>query len=508
MSKQRKTWLLIMIYLLTFAICTGIIWLISSLTPKRTEVDQSEQLSVSESPLPEETKSEETSSVQTSTVPEDTQKHEDKFRFERQTDEYIEESKEETQQETKPSIIIASDTHYYPPELTDYQSAFQTMLSREDDGKVVPYISQILDAFFDEVLKQKPSALVLSGDLSFNGERAGHEGLAKKLGNLQDQGIPVLVIPGNHDINKPNAASYYGDETKPVANINAEEFYEIYHSFGYDQAISQDETSLSYLYALDQSHWLMLLDSCQYEPYNRVGGRIRESTLTWMKEQLEIAKEAGVTVLPIAHHNLLKESILYPDDCTIENSQEVINLLEAYHIPLFISGHLHLRRTKKYKPEPGEPADVYHIFEIVSDSLAISPNQYGILKWTEDDGLKYHTKETDLSGWAAKHGITDENLLNFEEYSLSFLTDLVSNQIYHKMSNLPKEQMRKMAELYGNLNRDYCAGNPIDAVEVRSSEAFRLWERNLPDSKMFQEIDDILRDTRYDHNEWVELPGK
>lgn len=43
--------------------------------------------------------------------------------------------------------------------------------------------------------------------------------------------------------------------------------------------------------------------------------------------------------------------------------------------------------------------------------------------------------------------------------------------------------------------------------EIKSEEAFRLWERNLPDSRMFEEIDDILRDTGKDHNTW-ELPGE
>lgn len=67
--------------------------------------------------------------------------------------------------------------------------------------------------------------------------------------------------------------------------------------------------------------------------------------------------------------------------------------------------------------------------------------------------------------------------------------------------------MRGMAELYGQLNRDYCAGTPIDVKEIKSDEAFRLWERNLPDSRMFEEIDDILRDTRKDHNTW-DFPGE
>lgn len=410
---------------------------------------------------------------------------------------------EETEPEpyVPPSIVVASDVHYYPAEMTDFGEAFETMVSR-DDGKMVPYISQLMDTFSDEMVEMAPDAVILSGDLTLNGERGAHEALAGKLHALKERGVRVLVIPGNHDINNRNAAFYFGEDRTAAPGIDAGEFLEIYHEFGYDQAVSRDETSLSYIFPLDEKNWLMMLDSAQYEPVNLVGGRIRNSTVTWMREQLEAAKELGMNVIPIAHHNLLEESRLYPDDCTLENSAEVVALLEEYRIPVYISGHLHLQRTKKYKPEPGEPEDVYHISEIVADSFAIPPCQYGILKWNDDGSLNYHTQEVDVEGWAAENGETDENLLHFKEYGTNFLVGVISSQIYKKMSSLPREHMQKMADIYGELNRAYCAGEPIDVKQVRSEEGFRLWERNLPDSKMFEEMDDILRDTTKDHNSW------
>ena len=47
----------------------------------------------------------------------------------------------------------------------------------------------------DQVIAEKPSALVLSGDITMNGEKINHEELARKLGKVQEAGIPVLVIP-------------------------------------------------------------------------------------------------------------------------------------------------------------------------------------------------------------------------------------------------------------------------------------------------------------------------
>ena len=516
MSKGKKNWLMILIYAGLIAMCLGIVWFVGKISsptkPGRESSSETTMVQTGESQEEEreeeESESAEATPSEAETQEESRQQDESGRWYGGRTETVRPEIEEElpVEEYRPPSIVTVSDIHYFAPSMTDYGEAFGEMVER-DDGKLVPYISQLMDVFTEEMTETRPDAVILSGDLTLNGEKGAHEALAEKLKMLADQGVRVLVIPGNHDINNPNAASYFGAVREAAESVSAEEFLDIYHEFGYDQAISRDETSLSYICELDEKNWLMMLDSAQYEPVNLVGGRIRSTTVKWMEELLEAAKELGISVIPIAHHNLLKESILYPVDCTLENSDEVIKLLERYRVPVFISGHLHLQRTKKYKPEPGEPEDAYHISEIVADSFAIPPCQYGILSWGDGGQLRYTTKEADVERYAAAHGLTDENLLNFKEYGTDFLVGVISQQIYKKMSSLPEEQMRGMAELYGQLNRDYCAGTPIDVKEIKSDEAFRLWERNLPDSRMFEEIDDILRDTRKDHNTWV-FPGE
>ena len=105
------------------------------------------------------------------------------------------------------NIMLATDIHYFSDSLTDGGPRFQEMVEY-GDGKIVTYIDQITDAFLDEVVKQHPDALVLSGDLTLNGEKASHKDLAEKLHRVENHGIPVLVIPGNHDINNHQAARY------------------------------------------------------------------------------------------------------------------------------------------------------------------------------------------------------------------------------------------------------------------------------------------------------------
>ena len=503
MNKRKKNILLVCIYAVMLLLCFLIVLLLQKVhSPHTKDGDDNKATESTAVPYTEE-EPETKDSRETFSAAETEQSTKEAIRpsLPRPTIMAVEESKEEEKPYQPPVIVIASDVHYFSPELTDYGEAFGK-LEKLDDGKVVRYIPQIMDAFTDQMEKKKPAAVILSGDLTLNGEKKGHEALAEKLAVLEEKGVKVLVIPGNHDINNHAAASYFGKEKEPIQEANEKDFYDIYRRFGYDQARSLDQNSLSYVYELDEKNWLLMVDSAQYEPYNKVGGRIKEETLDWMKTQLEEAKKLGASVVVIAHHNLLKESILYPEDCTLENSQEVVRLLESYRIPLYISGHLHLQKTKTYKQEPGEKGADYHISEVVANSFAISPNQYGVLTWTGDNRLIYTTERTDVEDWGKKTGTTDENLLSFSGYAEKSLKDVVYEQVSSQIKNLPKEQIEEMAKLYGDLNSDYCAGRPIDAREIKSTTAFHLWQRNLPDSRLFAQIDQILRDTASDHNTW------
>lgn len=124
---------------------------------------------------------------------------------------------------TPPRIIQATDVHYQSADAEDDGAAFQLFVER-CDGKVVKYLPQLLDAFMDQVIAEKPTALVLSGDITMNGEKINHKELAEKLHKVQDAGIPVLIIPGNHDINNPNAAVYFGDEKHPQTALPRKNF--------------------------------------------------------------------------------------------------------------------------------------------------------------------------------------------------------------------------------------------------------------------------------------------
>ena len=398
-----------------------------------------------------------------------------------------------------PKLVLATDLHYQSAQAGDGGPAFQLFVERSD-GKVIQYLPELLEAFLDEVIEEKPSALVLSGDITMNGERMNHEELAGRLARVQDAGVQVLVIPGNHDINNGHAAVYYGAEKESVDSIDGEDFYEIYRRYGYDQALSRDSSSLSYVYALDEKNWLLMLDSCQYEPENKVEGRIKESTLAWMDEQLLKAREQGIFVLPIAHHNLLAQSRMYTTQCAMDNNSEVIDLLQKYRLPLFFSGHLHVQRVRKHKAEPGVDDGAYGIQEIITDALSIPPCQYGEVVWDEDGSISYETRSVDVSGWARKTGSGNPDLLDFEDWSYRYIQKLISDQIRGVVQNLGEDVERSMAATYAGVYIDYYAGRKIDAKGIRNTKGYRWWQRNMPDSYLVRELDSMITDSDRDNN--------
>lgn len=402
-------------------------------------------------------------------------------------------------------ILFASDIHYMSPSLTDYGKAF-TELADTGDGRVIQYMTQIWQAFSEEVIAARPDALVLSGDLTLNGEKVNHRELASNLAVIEGAGIPVLVIPGNHDINNPDAAQYYGDARSGAETVTAGEFLEIYGAYGYNEAVSHAPDSLSYLYILNETTWMLMLDTCIYDPVNEVDGEIKAGTMEWIEQCLKDAYAQGITVIPVGHHNLQELSRVYVEECVIRNHDELMRLLEKYLTPVFFSGHLHVQYVCKHMKGPGMPENYYGITEIVSNALVIPPCQYGALTLNEDGTMSYHTRNTDISAWAAKHGEKDINLLEFTAFSNRYIRSVIGRKTYNRIDYLPEDMKDIMVEFYVDLYSDYYAGKTIDYNERTKEYGYQVWERFRSDTVQYRQIEGMLKDSMVNNNN-AEIPN-
>lgn len=393
-----------------------------------------------------------------------------------------------------PEIVIASDIHYLSKELTDFGDAFMEAASNRD-GQMVFYGWEITEAFLDQVIKKRPQVLILAGDLTLNGAKASHETLAQLLKRVKDAGIPVAVIPGNHDINNPQAASYRADEVIPAEPTSPRQFANIYDEFGYGDALSRDGSSLSYVYQMTDGTWLVMLDSCQYEEAAQVGGMIGTDTYQWLEEQLEEAWVQGHQVLVVAHHNLMDESRIYEKDCTIEHAEQLEEILDRWGAGLFLSGHLHVQHYKT--------SEDYDIDEIVTSALSIFPCQYGVLQFFGPDHYFYRTEKTDVSMWSQQRNNPDRNLQDFEWYADEFLQDTFYKRAVRELQEkeLTQDQIRDMAELYAILNVQAVAGNAYEVRDyVLTSPSYELWTQLNRTSLLAMYMEEVLEDGIIDYN--------
>ncbi len=407
-----------------------------------------------------------------------------------------EETQEEPGEESSYEIVLATDIHYLAEELAGNRCQSFINYVYGGDGRVLLYSWEILDAFLADMKEKDPDLILLSGDLTLNGEKASHEELASLLEELDKEGIPVLVVPGNHDINNSHARRFSGTNSYPVDSITAEEFADIYSDFGYVAADSRDPNSLSYLYKVDSSLWLLMLDSCQYDPVNQVGGMIQSGTYKWMEPILYEAWEEGAEVITVSHHNLLEQSGVsdaFYDDCTIEHSEELLQMLSDNEVRLHLSGHLHLQHHM-------EEDDVA---EVVTGSLVMAPCRYGVVDLYDDGSITYHTETVNVEKWARENSYKNPDLADFFHYSENFLHQI---SYEHAVSDLERQnrkgtlhlsgsEIEMMSQFYAKLCVYYYGGKMYEiADEVKGDPAAELWDKYQYASELSDFLRRILED--------------
>lgn len=361
-------------------------------------------------------------------------------------------------------VIVATDLHYIAPQLTDHGELF-TELVDGGDGKLMRWIEELCDAFFAEVIEQRPEALILTGDLTFNGAVLSHEALAEKLRTVEAAGVPVLVQTGNHDLCNNSAASFSGDSFTRVPSATMEVFREIYGEFGYDEALSVDGDSLSYVTQLNDSTRVLLLDAnTDHDPCG-----LSDSTLRWVEQQLRQARREGQHVLAGGHQNLLRQT-MFNAGYVMSGADRLLKLLQRYQVPLFLSGHLHVQHYKTAGT----------VTEIATSALSVSPCQYGVLR-AEGGRIRYETREADVSAWARRQGRTEPELLDFKDYAADYFDRRTRTQIPESLEGFPytPEEVESMTDYICTLNRCYFSGNMAQAADVDPDGSLAaLWGRS------------------------------
>lgn len=227
-------------------------------------------------------------------------------------------------------IAVMSDLHYLSPDMIadteDFEHAFNS------DRKLLKESSSVLHEMLERVRADKPGILLVSGDLTKDGEQECHAALAKQLQQLQQDvpGLKIYVINGNHDIRNYNAKNFNTADGKavPATRTHPEDFKRIY-DFVYSDptviatftpAAGNEAGSLSYVARPVEGLTVIAMDTCRYSSDNtsngddehETSGAISADLEKWVIEQTAAAKARGDLVIGLEHHGLVPHFDVQP----------------------------------------------------------------------------------------------------------------------------------------------------------------------------------------------------
>jgi len=283
-------------------------------------------------------------------------------------------------------MLVMADPHVYDPSLGTTGGAFQEYLLQ--DRKMLVESAELLEETVRRMSRESADFVLVPGDLTKDGERLSHELVAGRLALLEEAGLPAYVLPGNHDIANPHAYRYSGEEKEPVESVTAEQFRDIYHRFGFDEAVAEDPFSLSYVAEPAPGLWLFALDCCLYAEnvdHPVAGGRFSAGTLAWITAMLEQAAAGGRAVIAAMHHGILEHyqgQKEFHCEYVIDDYQAVSRLFAEYGVRLVFTGHYHAQDVTvgRWDTEAGPR----FLFDIETGSLVTPPNPFRVVQITAD----------------------------------------------------------------------------------------------------------------------------
>lgn len=264
-------------------------------------------------------------------------------------------------------LTVTTDTHLYWGE--DYSSVpendetfrYTAGMLDEDlfyyattQGQMNYESSAIMKSMLRSFEESDSDILLIAGDLT-NGFRTSHNKMAELLKEVESKGKKVFVTVGNHDCSKASDEKY----------IDIEEFKDIYADFGFNEALYKDTSSASYSVDLSDDYRLLAIDSCIYGEDN---GKIDSSVLSWIEEQVKIAKADGKHLIAMMHHSLLNHFYVQP---MIKNSTSVAEKFADWGIKFVFTGHIHANDISSAETKKGNV-----VYDIQTGSLISSPNAY------------------------------------------------------------------------------------------------------------------------------------
>ena len=203
-------------------------------------------------------------------------------------------------------FIHISDTHITPPRSGLYTS---------DD--TAQNFNRVIAAAFE--LDVDPAFLVVSGDLSDNGEVESYVRLACLVAEVEERGIPVLLALGNHD--------------------NRANFYSVFHP-NWDTAQHPQ-----YHYSRTIGGLRVIVLDSLVEGYGY--GHLGREQLEWLDGELSLPEPRLGTVI-VLHHPPVNTGATWVDDLKLIDGGDLLDVISKYPVQGVLNGHTHYPSVNRF----------------------------------------------------------------------------------------------------------------------------------------------------------------
>ncbi|HET9627509.1 MAG TPA: pentapeptide repeat-containing protein [Kofleriaceae bacterium] len=273
-----------------------------------------------------------------------------------------------------------------------------------------------------------PDLIALTGDLAEWGMRTEleqvaqlGEGLLAHLGLEPDR---LLIIPGNHDVNRRSCEAYFLECEGDGEKVKPPYWPKWKHYVGLVNRLYRDRNVDRYRFTeLEPWTWFEIpslkvvvagLNSTMHESHREADhhGFVGEPQLRWFKDRLEDYERKGWLRIGLVHHNAVRragsddENLKDADDLR-EYLGELLHVLLHGHthqgrvemlgpsLPVIATGSAAVRRDQRPGPSaelPGETPNQYQIVRITRGGLWCAAREYTFerKRWIGDTRISRH----------------------------------------------------------------------------------------------------------------------
>ena len=327
------------------------------------------------------------------------------------------------------SFAVATDIHVFANSLLNEEN----IQSYSSTDKMIHLSEPILHSITDEVVTNGYSFLLLAGDLTERGDMTSHIATAKILKEVENSGVNVYVINGNHDVMSTNARRDF--------SVTQSEFMDIYSDFGYNEADSILEGTLCYSLPIMNTFRLIALDNISYYIDNNssvMTDEISEEKCDWICKQVEKASSEGLIPILLSHKGFISHWPKIQELLKLEDMPEGYNqlcsdiLLRGSQIGFV--GHSHLNDIKSF----GNDDNLY--YEVLTGSTCYCQANYRSVT-LRNDILSVRTStlnkvNLDYISPVVEQCIINEIESDFELYAYKLFSSQISSTIKGKFRQL------------------------------------------------------------------------